>query len=90
MAKKITVNINLAIAHYNENRPSGKPEMTTQSLADKLFKDDRRMKSASKLQVVSSWNSGGDNISRCQPKHIQMILKETGIDIFTLIPAFKS
>jgi len=90
MAKKITVNIKLAIAHYNANRSAKQPEMTTQSLADKIFEDDSRMKATSRLQTISSWNYGGENLSRCQLKHIQIILKETGIDLFQLIPAFKS
>ena len=89
MAKKITVNINLAIAHYNANKPANKPEMTTQSLADKIFEDDSRMKASSRIQIVSSWNKGGDTISRCQLKHVHIILKETGIDLFQLIPSLK-
>ena len=90
MAKKITVNINLAIAHYNANKPANKPEMTTQSLADKIFEDDGRMKASSRIQTISSWNYGGENLSRCQLKHVHIILKETGIDLFQLIPSFKS
>ena len=89
MAKKITVNINLAIAHYNANKPANKPEMTTQSLADKIFEDDSRMKASSRIQIVSSWNKGATTISRCQLKHLVIIVKETGIDFYQLVPALK-
>ncbi len=85
MANKITVNVNLAIAHYNAMRTPKQKQMTTESLALKVFADELRMTDRSKAQTVSSWNSG-DKISRFQLKHAVVILKETGIEVEKLLP----
>ena len=80
----ITVNINGAIAHYNNGLKSGKKKMTTTSLALKVFADDARMKDGSKISYLSKW-AAGTELSRCDLNKIKTICDATGFTLTDLI-----
>lgn len=79
---EIRINVSLAISRYNRNR-GNKPKMNKSRLAELVFEEDRKTVKTG-IMELSYWEDG-DNIHRCEIRHLVVICKVTGVTMNELI-----